>query len=175
MINRRARTLDGPFPRLSRRNVGGRDFTAAMRLPVLLLAAATTACSSLPTKQVTLETAIAEGMSVEFTHGSPPVFVSDPRDCTAPPFSQVATIRVAELNDPTFPARFPKGVFVVCDVTESSGKATAHYQRVSFHSHLNAVKVAEHGTIRLLREHDGWKVVDWARIAVDYSVRPNVH
>ena len=70
----------------------------------------------------------------------------------------------------------PDGLYgVVCDVTESSGKATAHYQHVSFHSHLNAVKVAEHGTITLLREHDGWKVVDWARIAVDYSVRPNVH
>jgi hypothetical protein len=146
-----------------------------MRFLVLLLAAATTACSSLPTKQATLETAIAEGISVEFTHGSPPVFISDPLGCTAPLFSQVATIRVAELKDPAFPARFPKGVFAVCDVTESAGKATAHYQHVLFHGHLNAVKVAEHGTIRLFRQHDGWQVVDWVRFAVDYSVRPDVH
>lgn len=139
-----------------------------MRLPVLLLAVATTACSSLPTKKTTLETAIAEGISVTFMHGSPPVFISDPLDCTAPPFSQVATIRVAELKDPAFPARFPKGVFVVCDVTESSGKATAHYQRVLFHGHLNAVNVAEHGTMKLRRQRGGWRVVDWERIAVDY-------
>jgi len=142
--------------------------TGAMRLLVLLLATATTACSSVPTRQPTIEAAIADALSTDHALASPPVFVSDPAHCASLTFSQATTIRADALNDGAFPSRFPKGVFVVCDVKDSRDTTTAHVQRLLFHGASKTVRVAEDGEVKLHRSRNGWKVVSWKRFAVDY-------
>jgi hypothetical protein len=139
-----------------------------MKLLSLFLAATMTACSSVPTRQPTVEAAIAGALSTNYALASPPVFVSDPAHCTSPTFAQAATIRAEALNEVTFPSRFPKGVFVVCDPKESRDAATARVQRLLFHGASKTVKIAEQGDMTLRRGRNGWNVVRWERVAVDY-------
>lgn len=75
----------------------------------------------------------------------------------------------AEMTPAEFSAKYPLGVYVVCDAQASDGTAHATVLRYLFHASRNQILVAENVDATLVRRDRSWLIRTWHRSNVDYA------
>jgi len=71
--------------------------------------------------------------------------------------------------EPTFPTKYPNGIFVVCDARFSGEHASITVLRYLFHASLGKPLVAEQVQAKLHGSGSTWRVVSWSAKTVDYA------
>jgi len=74
-----------------------------------------------------------------------------------------------EMTPAEFAAKYPLGVYVVCDAQANEGTAHATVLRYLFHASRNQILVAENIDATLVRRDRSWLIRTWHTSNVDYA------
>lgn len=83
--------------------------------------------------------------------------------------SCTSTSTDSPFSAPDFAAKYPDGLFVICDAQVSNVKATATVLRYLFNASKGKPLVAKFVEVKLSKHGSAWRIETWHATAIDYA------